>query len=304
MVKHKSGLFPYLGGKGIMIDELQLLFDDLQYDCFYDLFGGSGAVSLNIEHSCCNLILNDMDKSLAIIYIAISDNNLFYSFSDLVENMYATTEMISEATKLWFDFIEKNPYCNLFELAKNNKKLFLELASASYVMHNTFYGGVIKKCLCNPNDDTFNKFEKRKRLDMLELFHKRLCDIKVTNKNALDIIDGFVANPSSDKTALLYLDVPYLSTNEIDIKTGRTYNCGMDENTHLEMLNKLNKLDQRVYKVIISNYSNKLYDNFANEMGWYKLYIKTRPLTCKKNRNDEYVNEYVYINYNPIIHGK
>lgn len=304
MTKRKSGLFPYFGGKALMIAELQKLFDDLYYDCFYDLFGGSGAVTLNTEHRCYNQVLNDMDKSLAIVYIAIADRNLFYQFSDLVESMYATTEQISESTKLWFNFVEHNPNCNLFELAKKDKKLFLELAAASYLLHNAFYGGVIKKCSCNPSNDTANKFEKRKQLDMLEPWHYKLCDIEITNMNALDAIDNFIANPSTDKVTLLYLDVPYLSTNESDIKTGKTYTCGMSKDIHLQLLEKLNKLDKRYYKIIISNYANELYDRFAEENGWHKMFIKERPLACKRDKNGETVNEYVYINYDPIIHGQ
>lgn len=304
MAKRKSGLFPYFGGKALMIAELQKLFDDLYYDCFYDLFGGSGAITLNTEHRCFNQVLNDMDKSLAIVYIAIADRNLFYQFSDLVESMHATTEQAVNARRLWFGFIKKYPDCNLFELAEKDKEFFLELAAVSYLLHNVSYGGVIKDCQCIPNDETYDKFEKRKQLDMLEPWHDKLCDVKITNMNALDAIDNFIANPSTDKVTLLYLDVPYLSTNESDIKTGKTYTCGMSKDIHLQLLERLNKLDKSYYKIIISNYANELYDRFAEENGWHKMFIKERPLACKRDKNGETVNEYVYINYDPIIHGQ
>lgn len=294
------GLFAYAGGKTCILNHLDNIFSSIHYDRFYDLFGGSGAITMGLDYSCAHRYINDIDESIAILYIAVSDRNILCRFIDEVTKLTAIDEDFQNARIQWYSYMDTQPKVSLFELAKTNIDYFVKLASAVYLLHSCYYAGVIKRCNVTLTDDLMHRFEQRKSLKLIEWYEKRMDGVYISNCDTEIIIDEMLLNPNYNDVSLLYLDVPYLTANTSAVITGTTYKFGMPVDKHLNLLNKLNQLPHENYKIIISNFSNDTYDEFIYDMNWHKKYIADRAMQSDNTggvRAKGRVQEFIYANF-------
>lgn len=299
MSKH-SGLFPYAGGKGEIIDIFRELMNMLQPDCFFDLFGGSGAVTLSISlGSVPERNINDIDPSLAIIYMVFADYDLAMGLYNIIKDVILSQNEIDSAKKRWFDFLKANKAINLTELSQN-KDSFLSLAADVYLLHICSYSGILKSSKTTFTKKMFEMYESHKKIEWILDCVQKMQGVQITNRNALDIITELHTTHNFTKRSLIYVDPPYLSSNMTNIITGKTYRYSMTKEDHLTLLNALNNLDSKQYFVIVSNYSNDIYDEFSVKKKWRKeliFYRNQRINNGSSNYFEKKVEECIYCNF-------
>lgn len=297
----KSGLFSYAGSKGAIQDDIQALIYDIiaKYYIlrFYDLCGGSGSITLHSKADLCrHRYLNDLDESCVIMYMAFASEYILYDFYREVNNIALSQDYYEKCRRLWFDYKTKHSKLDLFNIIETDKDTFVQLATAVYVLHYCSYTGVINDQNTTIENNHIIGFKKKQSINLFREFHNRLKHVIISNKDALDIIDEILANLKFDSIILLYLDVPYLTSNDNDIITQKTYKKGMPPEIHKKLIEKLDRLPSN-YLVIISNYSNDVYDEFLEDSGWYKTFLTDRVDQIRRCKNKARVNEFVYSNF-------
>lgn len=305
MIKTQN-MLPYIGSKLKLIDKLYLIFESIYYDFIYDLCGGSGSVTMNLhKRGCC--VINDIKPELAILYMTFSDEKLSDMLIDWFDDWELTQDEFERCRGLWKEFIGNNILYRpmekeLMSLKLENCAKFVELAAAAYVIGLCSYGGVFTNCNTTITDDYIKKSNRYTSAKLLESYKKAFDGVIVYNRNVIEIINDMVKNPDIENAYLLYLDVPYCSSNETDIITSDTYRTHADKEWHLELLELLEQLPTDYYRIIISNHSNDVYDNFISEhlSICYKTFIGTRVNNCANGsicNRKEVVNEYLYSNF-------
>lgn len=306
-----SGIIPYMGSKGLMINSLQKVFQSTHFDVFCDLFGGSGTVTMYAKVDCPYKIINDIKPEIAILPMTFANADLTNLFIDRLNNFCLTQEVFDSFRAIWSKFKEADlnnkATCPKEEklqlLKKDNLSEFIELALSAYVLQICSYAGVLRNCKTTITNEHLNKIKKYLSPIKIGEYQKCFENVIVYNRDSCDIIQDMVDNPDNKQIYMIYLDVPYLSSNESDsIITGDTYGTGANDEWHLRLLNLLNKLPVDNYQVVISNHSNDLYDEYINtHFGkWYKIRIGSRTNNCANGNNckkKSVVGEYLYSNF-------
>ena len=120
--------------------------------------------------------------------------------------------------------------------------------------------------------------------ERLERVSERLRSIRIENRDARELISMFKNRPAT----LMYLDPPY------NIARKQHYNVDIDENYHIELLDKCTESKAMI---LISGYENDLYNSKLNiKNGWTKKYLSTstRDTSGKEHQRTEvlWTNEY------------
>lgn len=306
-----SGIFPYMGSKGRLIIPLRKVFQSTHFDVFCDLFGGSGAVTMHASVDCSYKIINDIKSEIAILFMTFADVDLSNLLIDRFNNFCLTQEVFDGFRAIWSKFKEdklnNKATCTkeqkLLLLKKDNLSEFIEHALSAYVLQICSYAGVFRNCKTTITNEHLNKVEKYLSPIKIGEYQKCFENVVVYNRDSFDIIQDMVDNPDNKQIYMIYLDVPYLSSNESDsVITGDTYETGANDEWHLRLLNLLDKLPVDNYQVVISNHSNDLYDEYMNtHFGkWYKIRIGSRTNNCASGNNckeKSTVGEYLYSNF-------
>jgi DNA adenine methylase len=191
-----KSLFPYYGSKRSLIKDIEeeLKESNGKIDTFVDVFGGSGAVSLNIPEkiNAKKIIYNDKDKRLADTMVAIGDPDLRDSAIDMLKKM--------PLSKKKFEQVRDDE--GFLNYPDENAANILYLSSTSFNNAMSSYRNDTKKSSQLINS-TINHIKDN---------GKNVEKWKVANSDFRDIIPEY----DSSKT-LLYLDPPYL-------KGGKVYN--------------------------------------------------------------------------------
>lgn len=112
---------------------------------------------------------------------------------------------------------------------------------------------------------------------------ERLRDVRVENRNAIDLMEMFLKRPAT----LMYLDPPYLG----DRTQGYTIDAN-DEEFHRSLLKMANKAHCMIF---ISGYENELYNSeLIKKKGWSKRTIDTA--TKDVNGNGYSRTEVIWMN--------
>lgn len=299
MTTKPKNMFPYAGGKHTIINALNIVFNGVIFDNFYDLFGGSGTIIMSGNIPCEKKMINDLEKNIAILYYAFKDYITMLKVSDKLEKTRLTKETFDTARQSWIEY-EDNDKCSLEELLINDNERFVDLAAYAYMLHICFYCGVIKRQNVTITEKLLDKYDKYVQLRRIESYHKALADVDVHNEDAVSIINRLAQNPNYDRTSMLYCDVPYLSSNKSTIKTSATYKCSMSDEQHIALFEAANRLPKSNYLVAISNYSNDLYDGLAKANGWHKIFLAERAVSsgiAKGSSQRARECEYLYCNF-------
>lgn len=289
-----------MGGKSCIIKQLTSIISSQYYDRFYDLFGGSGKVTMSIMPNCKYQQINDYEKSIAIIYMALSREDTTIRMIDKFKDLWVSQTEYDTAKEIWDEFEESG--IDLLDVLNGNINRFTILAKSAYILHLCSYGGVYKKGRHEVIDiATSEKCARYTSTSNLIEAHKTFENIVTTNLDALEIIKEMSASDYQTDVSMIYLDVPYLSDNISGKRTGATYAKSFSEIKHKEMLEILSKLPNSTYKIIISNYSNDVYDDFLDtNYNWYKTWVGKRPINCANGnikKKKDVVDEYIYSNF-------
>lgn len=299
-----KNMFPYAGGKTCIIKELDVIFGGEVYDTFYDLFGGSGTVTISGNICCDNKVINDLETNIAILYYAFSDLYTMLMVAKKLKQTPLSQETFNAARAVWKEYDDNAEKQSLEEL-KQDCERFVSLAAAAYMLHLCYYCGLIDYDNVTITKEMIFKYERYIALERLEAYYYALRGVTVKNEDALTIINNLPQEPDDGNVSMIYLDVPYLPSNQTYVETSDTYSCAMSKEDHQALFEAVNKLSRKNYLVAISNYSNDLYDDLARKYGWHKIFLKERAVSSgiskkQKERNRE--NEYIYCNFE-IFYG-
>ncbi len=198
----------YMGNKKRLIEKGLIDLFPKEIDCFYDLFGGSGVVSLNVNSN--KYILNELDTNIFNLYNTLKDNNP----NDIIahiENMIKEYDLPQKSTNSVNTSTEEREYYkeNYMRFRDNynkNKNPFDLFVLMNYCLSQTMRFN-LKGQFNMPFGN--NRFIKEKHSQYYIDFNLKVNEpnFKLHNKSYLEFsLDNFEPND------FIYLDPPYLNS--------------------------------------------------------------------------------------------
>ena len=264
----KSPIF-YMGNKYRLLPQLMSLFPQ-DINCFYDIFGGSGVVSANINSK--NIIYNEFNENIINIY------KLFLKYTPeeintKINNYIKEYDLNREGT----DIRQNNP--NVAEERAYYNKNYIRFRKAynesqrDYIMLYTLtfysFSNLIRfnqknefnmpygnRCYCNKHYEIIKNWN--------EVIKNK--NIIVKNENAFDILE----NEKFANNDFIYLDPPY--SNTMAIYNEKRAFGGWTVEDDIELFKVLDELDAKGIKWGLSNvFKNKDIVN-SHLIEWSKKY--------------------------------
>ncbi|GAB6152588.1 hypothetical protein JCM17380_13380 [Desulfosporosinus burensis] len=313
MAKRALTNFAYFGSKGKLITNLKGFIEDGASNCntFIDGFGGSGAVTLNIDKDIFDRrIINDLNPRLFLIHKALSDPAMAYKVLDLIEDTELSKSCFLEAKEIWEPY-EKDIKTEFepkmlavtgapaFEWQKDRWKKYVpeerivELAAAALVLFKQSFNGLGKspKPDYHDNEDTHYYRWMDYTLDKVI---EQMEGVEAYCVNTLVLVNKY----KNDSNVFMYLDSPYeLKTR----KDKKAYEIDMDDEDQIKYVNTI--IDSKA-PILISGYKyegKSIYDRLVDSGNWrceilaedVAKYSHGSSLGDKKPREDEWV----WLNY-------
>ncbi|MGM7720665.1 Dam family site-specific DNA-(adenine-N6)-methyltransferase [Metabacillus sp. Hm71] len=249
-------------------------------DTFYDLFGGSGVVSLNVNAN--NYILNELDTYIYNLYITLKENKPEVII-DHIKNCIKEFDLPTKSTNSATTNKEEREYYKVnytkFRSRYNESKNPLDL----FVLMNYCLSQTMRFNQKGDFNMPFgnNRFIEEKHGQYYIDFHRMINNdnFLITNKSFEDF--GIHSFKESD---FLYLDPPYTGTTATYNENGK-----WDTKNDEKLLKFCDELSEKGIRFAMSNaFENK---NVRNEMliEW-----------CNKNR----LNVYTFDKFSYHAYGK
>ena len=294
----KSPIF-YMGNKYDLLEQLIPLFPK-NINTFYDLFGGSGVMTLNVF-------------AYIYIYNELNDNiyNLFkmfkeHSSQEIIDRIkynikkYNLNEEGTDVRQNEPDILEIREYYNKKylnfrrEYNKQKERNILDLFTLTFYSFSNLIRFNSKNQFNMPyGNRCFCKFHA----DMIKVWcdyvHKR--NIKICNENAFDILKETNFNEND----FIYLDPPY--SNTLAIYNEKRAFGGWTIKNDLELFQILEELDKKNIKWGLSNvFENKETKNqhlidWCNKNNWYVFHLDKNYASLGKgnaNSDEVYITNY------------
>ena len=263
--------FNYIGGKHKLLPQILPLFPN-KISMFYDVFGGGGSLSLNVN----------------------SEHVYYNDIVPYVSNMF--NELKGQDTYKCLEDIKK--IINEYDLNKTNEEGFLRLR-ADYnngernwvkfymlVCHSFNY-----QFRFNNNQEynsSFGKnrsyFSERQRQDLIAMKNKTSTDITVMSKSFEDIdFSNF------DENDLVYLDPPYYNSVG-SYNDGKRGFEGWTKEHEIKLLDLMTKLHKQGTRFALSNnlkYDNPYLREWLDDNDFYTIhYLKGDYVNCNYHKID------------------
>lgn len=241
--------FGYFGSKNKIA--LQLAQQLPPHNCWVEAFCGSSALTLAKPPSMIEVI-NDIDYDIVNFFKQLRNNEV--ELIRLVElTPYSRVEL------------ENARICNIedSELERARKFLVQSMMAINGVFGEVKGGFSYSQSYSrNGRDARVNRWVNLP--ERLNRVVKRLRDVRVERKDAVELLEMFQKRPAS----LIYLDPPYLA------KRTKGYNNDQyEEEFHINLLKTAANCKCMIF---ISGYDNDLYNDMLSEKkGWSKKTINT-----------------------------
>lgn len=186
----------YMGNKIRLLPQLKPMFPK-EIDTFYDLFGGSGVVSLNVNAN--KIIYNELNENIYELF------NLFskYSYQEIIEHL--------EKRVYEFGLLEQeeNNYYNFRNFYNKSSRNYLDLYTLTFFSFSNLIRFNSKNDFNMPVGNRFFTEIHKKRISYA--CHRNLkTDIETKNEDALKYIEKNLDKFKQED--FIYLDPPYLNT--------------------------------------------------------------------------------------------
>lgn len=224
-----TSLIKYIGSKCRMSKDLQSIFDEHPHTCFVDVFGGSGAITINKRPSKVEVI-NDINRNLYTLYKVIRDKALC---EELIEQLELT---------LWgrSEWEYSKHICSSVDSSVSE----IERARCVFFLYNaSFSGNGTSFCFERQKNGALKAM--RSKITDLMRFHERLKNVIIECSDFEKIISRY-----DSPTTLFYLDPPYLN------RRGNIYENEMGRSEHQRLLRLLSNCEGTW---IISGYDHEMY---------------------------------------------
>jgi DNA adenine methylase Dam len=229
--------FHYIGNKFKRIE--QILKHIPEHKTFYDMFGGSGVVGLNVlkTNKCESVVYNEINEYVfALMYHIVHNNSDFIKKVLLEEEKFVNNDSKPDKLK----YLELRSRFNLMMRNPNVKEYGIGRIAILYVLISKSFS----------NDLRFNKhgefnmpYGERNFLDITRV--ESLKDIKfgefLLYKNHYKNIINDV-----DEDDFVFFDPPYLNTTA-------TYNSIWNESSEYQLLTIIDSLNERGIKFMLTN---------------------------------------------------
>jgi site-specific DNA-adenine methylase len=272
--------FAYFGSKGKLAYKLREFIEEGATDCdtFIDGFGGSGAVTLNIDKDIFeNRIINDLNPRLYLIHKMLSNPTTAYRVKALIENTELSKTCFKRAKKVWEPYetnIKKvfepmmlaETDASLFNIQKDMWKKYIpeekviELSAAALIIFKQSFNGLGK---CSKPDYYGNEDSQYyKWIDYtLDKVIEQMEGVQAYCVNTLVLVNKYKNN----RKAFLYLDSPYeLKTR----KNRKAYEIDMDDYDQKRYIDTI--IDAKA-PIMISGYKyngKSIYDRLVASGKW------------------------------------
>lgn len=205
----KKSPIRYMGNKGKLIQKGLCDLFPSDINTMYDLFGGSGVVSLNTNAN--QYVLNELDKNIYSLYLLMEKepNKIISEIKSSISRFdlptFSTDTRRQGVTKELRDFYKSN-YMHARETMNADLKPINIMTLMYYSMSTTIR--------INPNTGQYNMpfgngyFIEDKHGEQIRTFHSWLIQKEVSLYN--DTYHAFVDKPLVGD--FVYLDPPYLNT--------------------------------------------------------------------------------------------
>jgi DNA adenine methylase Dam len=242
----KSPIF-YMGNKYKLLPQLMQIFPK-NINTFYDLFGGSGVISLNAKAD--NILYNDLDENVSNLFMLFKN----LSIEKITYHIQARIDIweLSKTNKVGFamfkNYINSKEYDNLTEY-------LLDCYTISYYsFSNMIRFGKNKTLDCQTQfgkrqyNVPFGKSEFKNANHYTKIYNAiekfKIQKIDIISKSYIEILKHTKFN----KNDFIYLDPPYSNTDAV-------YNrkSGWCLDNDYELFNELDKLNSKGIKWCISN---------------------------------------------------
>lgn len=271
----KSPIF-YMGNKYRLLPQLIPLFP-AKIDTFYDLFGGSGCMSANVEAK--KIVYNEINKNIVELYKLflkytpeeidsriksyIKEYDLNIEGTDVRQNNPDIKEIRNYYNKNYIAFRKaynesERDYLMLYTLTFYSFSNLIRFNSKNEF--NMPYGN---RCYCEKHYkqivDWYNSIRER--------------DVEIKQENAFDILQDIIF----DKNDFIYLDPPY--SNTLAIYNEKRAFGGWSEEDDYRLFEILERLDKCGIKWGMSNvFKNKDYTNrhlikWCEDHNWNVIHI-------------------------------
>jgi len=262
----KTKLIGYFGGKGGKLTTEIKNFIPKDYHIYVEPYGGSATI-LFAQQAPVE-IYNDIFQNVYSLFKVMSDKHLFEQFKEKLD----ITPYSQQLNK---------------EFKENLKRKDISLLDRAYYYFYTnrtsvnSVGGfsanlVVRRNISKSTSDYLSA------IDGLEHYHKRLSNVVVLNKDAIEVIKKY-----DGESTFMYLDPPYVHST----RTNARYDCDMTDEQHIELLNTLIGCKS---KILLSGYDNDMY-NILTDNGWNKYSYEINT-TDGKNR-PKTKTEVLWFNY-------
>lgn len=235
----------YIGGKYEIIHFLLNNFPK-EIDTFYDIFGGGGSVSLNVEAK--NIIYNDINYHVSRLLKYIKENSPSKMYEYIKKRI--KKYKLEKADKLAYTSLRKD--FNSKDIKDRHPLDFYLLIAFGFEHQIRFNSKMEFNNPCGNSGFNFKLFEKLISYS-IESSKK---NINYYEKSYL-----FFENQIKEND-FVYCDPPYLITNGVYEDGKRGFN-GWDENQQAELLDFLLRLNNRNIKFAMSNILER--DGVKNE---------------------------------------
>jgi len=208
----------YQGSKRNELEKIKNHLPDLnQIQTCVDVFGGGGSVSLMLLHAvqdCESIVIyNDIDKEMCDLFTILKSEESVDDLLEWLDNQTYTEEEFRQRAKI-YSKNRKNGEVDIYELLYLKRIAFRGLPSTLTPNKSKNESGELELRL-------------RKNYKTFEKYPSHLINLNITNMDALQLIESYKDDPE----AFLYLDPPYVSTNN------SSYN--IDKNSLFDMIQKL-----------------------------------------------------------------
>lgn len=275
----------YTGGKFKLLPDLIKYFPK-KINCFVDLFCGGCNVGINVEAE--SIIFNDSNKQLINLYETLKNNNLDYTFESL--NKLIEKYNLSNVSSHGYEFYN----CNSSKgLASYNKEKFNQLKTDfnsltskddlyNYMLYLLIVYSFNNQIRFNSKGEfnlpvgkrDFNKKMQNKLLTFTKALKDKNISFLSTDFNNLDL-------NKLNENDFVYADPPYLITC-----ASYNENGGWSEEKELELLNLLDKLNEKNIKFALSN----VLENKGKSNVILKQWIENNPKYKVIHLNKSYSN--------------
>ena len=270
----------YIGGKFEVID---LIKDNLpkKIDTFYDLFGGGGTVSLNVNSK--KTVYNDINWVVRDLLEKITHDDFVQTYN-YIEKSIKKYNLEKKNKESYINF--RNKYNSVEKGSRNPLDLYLLICYG--FEHQIRFNSNMEF-----NNPCGNSGYNQEMLEKLVSYSNKTKKMNIVFKS----MDYKKLLPDIEKNDFVYCDPPYLISCGAYNDGKRGFN-GWDEKQEQELLDFLDALNSKGIKFMLSNMSDRNKKSNTPLSNWIKknnYRVIVNETITKRNRQDR--QEIIIINY-------